>query len=216
MPILLVANAHRDTDITQYLSRLRAWSNRRCSVYVRHKAGNHKQRSHAFPFLVCDIESLNPDVTTSRWLESDKPAVIVHDSTAPDMDELILEGGCNMESITYLQNMANLLEAFRNSTDNQQNTRRAGSALKIVQGCITRRAGQGSSASSASNSALATMLATRGLLQEVATFVSLDDQQSWPSLKVWMTGDRGTDIPFLQASALKNMTMPRALSLIHI
>jgi len=101
MPILLVANANEYIDVEDYLSRFSAWSSRRCCVYVRHKSGDYKQRSVAFPFLVCDIEGLNPEVTSSTWLDSDKPAAILHDSTAPDLDELILEGGCNVESITY-------------------------------------------------------------------------------------------------------------------
>ena len=158
MPILLVANAHKDTEVEQYLSSLSAWSNRRCSVYVRHKEGNHKRPSAAFPFLVCDIESMNPPVTASAWPAADKPAVIVHDATCPDVEEIILETGSNLDSITYLQQIADLLVAVREATTKQQTSRRAASALQMVQGCLTRRAGQGSSASSASNTAIATML----------------------------------------------------------
>ena len=120
MPVLLVANAHKDTDVEQYLSSLSARSNRRCSVYVRHKEGNHTQPSHAFPILVCDIESWNPHITTSTWPASDKPAVIVHDATAPDVEEIILEAGSNLDSITYLEQIADLLVAFREATKNAQ------------------------------------------------------------------------------------------------
>ena len=136
MPVLLVANARKDTDVEQYLSSLSARSRRRCIVYIRHKEGNHTQPSQAFPILVCDIESWNPHITTSTWPAPDKPAVIVHDATAPDVEEIILEAGSNLDSITYLQQIADLLVAFREATKNQQTSRRAASALQIVQACL--------------------------------------------------------------------------------
>jgi hypothetical protein len=142
MPILLVANASEDTHVEELLSPLNAWSSRRCSIYVRYKEGNHKLRSVALPFLVCDIEGLPPHFREITSLESDN-AVIVPDCTAPDVEEIILEGGCNLDSMTYLHHMAELLEALRSSTDKQQNRRRAESALQIVQACIARRDAQG-------------------------------------------------------------------------
>ena len=157
MPILLVANAHKDTDVEQYLSSLSARSNRRCSVYVRHKEGNHTQPSHAFPILVCDIESWNPHITTSTWPASDKPAVIVHDATSPDVEEIILETDSHLDSITYLQHIADLLVAVREATMSYQTSRRAAVALQIVQGNLTRRAGQGIPAITAPNTVIATV-----------------------------------------------------------
>ena len=132
MPILLVANANADTDVEGYLSGLNARSSRRCTVYVRHNKGRHIYRSAAFPFLVCEIEGLNPGFTTSRWPEADKPAVFLHDSTAPEEEEIIVEHESTVESITYLQQMADLLEEFCNSSRNAQSNRRARSALLIV------------------------------------------------------------------------------------
>ena len=163
MPILLVANAPKDTDVEQYLSGLGARSSRRCNVYVRHNAGKHTQPSIAFPFLVCDIESWKhgqgqTNLGHRAWPGSDKPAVILHDATCPDVEEIILETGSIHDSITYLQQIADLLVAVGEATTKQQTARRAASALQIVQGFLARRAGQGSSASSASNTAIATML----------------------------------------------------------
>ena len=84
--------------------------------------------------------------------------------------------------------MAQLLEAFRSSTTNSQSKRRAASAVRVVRGCIGSRTEQASSASSASNTARATLLGSRGLMAEVATFMNTDHEEAWPSLKFWMTG----------------------------